>query len=66
MNSLPAQIEREKIRPIPYKFGSRGPAPAEDLLRSAGYMQTNVDKSWQDTQEDSRAKIELGQIATRE
>jgi len=34
------QIEREKIRPIKYKFGTRGPIEADTLIAKAGYERT--------------------------
>ncbi|KAI3387884.1 hypothetical protein SNEBB_008601 [Seison nebaliae] len=34
------KIEGEKVEPIPYKFGSRGPLAADDLLAKNGYKYT--------------------------
>ncbi|XP_034732917.1 glucose-6-phosphate 1-dehydrogenase-like [Etheostoma cragini] len=31
------EIEREKIHPIPYTYGSRGPTEADDLLKRVGF-----------------------------
>ncbi|XP_061651380.1 glucose-6-phosphate 1-dehydrogenase isoform X1 [Phyllopteryx taeniolatus] len=31
------QIDKEKPKPIPYKYGSRGPAEADDLVKRAGF-----------------------------
>uniref|UniRef100_A0A3P9DPX4 Glucose-6-phosphate 1-dehydrogenase n=2 Tax=Maylandia zebra TaxID=106582 RepID=A0A3P9DPX4_9CICH len=31
------QVEKEKPRPIPYTYGSRGPREADDLLKSVGF-----------------------------
>jgi len=32
------QIEKEKIKPIPYKFGTRGPDEADALVKDHGYV----------------------------
>lgn len=32
------QIEEGKVEPFLYKFGTRGPAAADDLIRRAGYV----------------------------
>jgi glucose-6-phosphate 1-dehydrogenase len=32
------QLENEKIKPIIYKFGSRGPAEADAMLYDHGYV----------------------------
>jgi len=34
------QLEREKIAPIVYDFGGRGPREADDLINKAGYVRT--------------------------
>ncbi|XP_074559808.1 glucose-6-phosphate 1-dehydrogenase, cytoplasmic isoform-like [Curcuma longa] len=34
-------IDEGKVKPIPYKAGSRGPAEADELLAKAGYVQTH-------------------------
>jgi len=31
------QLEREKVKPIPYPFGSRGPKESDDLIQSTGF-----------------------------
>lgn len=31
------QIDKEKPKPIPYKYGSRGPAEADDLAQKVGF-----------------------------
>ncbi|XP_054636641.1 glucose-6-phosphate 1-dehydrogenase-like isoform X2 [Dunckerocampus dactyliophorus] len=31
------QMEKKKTRPIPYKYGSRGPSEADDLVRKVGF-----------------------------
>ncbi|GAB4847933.1 Glucose-6-phosphate 1-dehydrogenase, cytoplasmic isoform [Ancistrocladus abbreviatus] len=35
------RIEEGKLKPIPYKPGSRGPAEADELVERAGYVQTH-------------------------
>lgn len=35
------KIDDGKIKPIPYKPGSRGPEEADELLKKAGYVQTH-------------------------
>jgi len=40
------QIEKEKVKPITYKFGSRGPAESDALIEKYGYERT-VNYSWQ-------------------
>ncbi|XP_005414276.2 PREDICTED: glucose-6-phosphate 1-dehydrogenase isoform X3 [Chinchilla lanigera] len=32
------QIEREKLRPIPYVYGSRGPPEADELMKRVGFQ----------------------------
>jgi len=34
------QLEEEKIAPILYKFGSRGPKEADDLIKKYGYLRS--------------------------
>lgn len=46
-----------------YEFGTRGPEAADELLRWAGYRETAQDFSWQDPEEVSRKKIEMGKLA---
>ncbi len=41
------QIEREKIKPIPYKFGSRGPAESDELIAKLGYEYHGGSYQWQ-------------------
>ncbi|KXJ04243.1 Glucose-6-phosphate 1-dehydrogenase, partial [Exaiptasia diaphana] len=36
------QIEKEKIKPIPYKFGSRGPSESDDLVKSMGFIYSDT------------------------
>ncbi|XP_031552278.1 glucose-6-phosphate 1-dehydrogenase-like [Actinia tenebrosa] len=36
------QIEREKIKPIPYKFGSRGPAESDELVKKHGFIYSDT------------------------
>lgn len=40
------QIEEQKIKPVQYKFGSRGPAESDALIAKWGYERT-VNYSWQ-------------------
>lgn len=40
------QIEEQKIKPVSYKFGSRGPAESDALIAKWGYERT-VNYSWQ-------------------
>jgi glucose-6-phosphate 1-dehydrogenase len=39
------QIDAEKIQPIPYKFGSRGPAESDRLIARYGYTR-NAKYQW--------------------
>lgn len=32
------KIEREKLTPIPYIYGSRGPAEADELMKKVGFQ----------------------------
>jgi glucose-6-phosphate 1-dehydrogenase len=34
------QLERENVQPVPYLYGSRGPAQADDLIRELGFRRT--------------------------
>ncbi|KAK3755019.1 hypothetical protein QZH41_011068, partial [Actinostola sp. cb2023] len=36
------QIEREKVKPIAYKFGSRGPSESDDLVKRLGFMYSDT------------------------
>ncbi|CAH3047027.1 unnamed protein product, partial [Porites lobata] len=36
------KIEREKIKPIPYKFGSRGPAESDTLFKDSGFLYSDT------------------------
>ncbi|XP_073228786.1 glucose-6-phosphate 1-dehydrogenase X-like [Porites lutea] len=38
------KIEREKIKPIPYKFGSRGPAESDTLIKDSGFLYSDTYK----------------------
>jgi len=38
------QIEREKIRPEPYAFGTRGPASSDELIKRFGYTRSDTYK----------------------
>ncbi|XP_068713345.1 glucose-6-phosphate 1-dehydrogenase-like [Montipora foliosa] len=40
------QIEKEKIKPIPYKFGSRGPLESDELIKKCGFVYSGTYK-WQ-------------------
>eukprot|EP00463_Aulacantha_scolymantha_P003645 TRINITY_DN4520_c0_g1_i1.p2 TRINITY_DN4520_c0_g1~~TRINITY_DN4520_c0_g1_i1.p2 ORF type:complete len:89 (-),score=9.20 TRINITY_DN4520_c0_g1_i1:241-507(-) len=34
------QIEKDKIKPVEYKYGSRGPQESDKLIQSVGYERT--------------------------
>jgi glucose-6-phosphate 1-dehydrogenase len=36
------ELDRKEIKPVPYKFGSRGPAEADDLLARNGYIYSDL------------------------
>nr|CAB3247922.1 glucose-6-phosphate 1-dehydrogenase-like [Phallusia mammillata] len=38
------QIEGEKVKPIPYKFGTRGPVEADDFVKNAGFHYSSTYK----------------------
>eukprot|EP00794_Sanderia_malayensis_P006121 gene6121-6825_t len=38
------QIEAESIKPLPYKFGTRGPQAADDLVKEHGYIYSGTYK----------------------
>jgi len=40
------QIENEKIKPIAYKYGSRGPPESDQLIESVGYKYHGGDYQW--------------------
>jgi glucose-6-phosphate 1-dehydrogenase len=40
------QIEREKIKPEPYAYGSRGPAAADRLLMDSGFQRHELEYDW--------------------
>lgn len=40
------QIEKERIKPIPYKYGSRGPKESDELVRSEGYRYHGGSYKW--------------------
>ena len=42
------QIEGERIKPIPYKFGSRGPTEADAMMES--YYERSTNYVWQGRQ----------------
>jgi glucose-6-phosphate 1-dehydrogenase len=39
------QIEQQKIQPIPYAFGSRGPKPIDEFVAKHGYLH-KADYEW--------------------
>ena len=41
------RIENEKIKPIPYKYGSRGPLESDELIQSVGYKYHGGDYQWE-------------------
>uniref|UniRef100_A0A7S1Z999 Glucose-6-phosphate 1-dehydrogenase n=1 Tax=Trieres chinensis TaxID=1514140 RepID=A0A7S1Z999_TRICV len=41
------RIEREKVRPIPYEYGSRGPKESDELLASVGYAYHGGAYQWE-------------------
>ena len=43
------QIEREKIKPVPYEYGSRGPAESDKLSEKVGYHYHGGAYLWQKT-----------------
>uniref|UniRef100_A0A7S2W462 Glucose-6-phosphate 1-dehydrogenase n=1 Tax=Mucochytrium quahogii TaxID=96639 RepID=A0A7S2W462_9STRA len=41
------KIENEKIKPIPYKYGSRGPPESDELIKKRGYIRNpNYADNW--------------------
>ena len=36
------RIEKEKVQPEPYKFGSRGPKAGDDLMKKHGFHFTGT------------------------
>ena len=47
------QIEHEKIKPIPYVYGSRSLPEADELISTAGNFKFSKTYAWK----DSKAKI---------
>lgn len=43
------QIESEKIKPIPYDYGSRGPRESDELLAKVGYKYHGGSYTWEPT-----------------
>jgi glucose-6-phosphate 1-dehydrogenase len=41
------QIEKEKIKPIPYEYGSRGPAESDELIEKVGFHYHGGTYKWQ-------------------
>lgn len=39
-------LERDRVPPIPYKFGSRGPQASDDLISKLGYKYTATSENW--------------------
>jgi len=44
------QIEREKIKPLPYAYGSRGPAASEGFVAKYGYKRSSQEYNWPEHQ----------------
>jgi glucose-6-phosphate 1-dehydrogenase len=40
------QIEKERVRPIPYEYGSRGPLESDDLVKRFGYQYHGGKYKW--------------------
>eukprot|EP00727_Mastigamoeba_balamuthi_P009342 m51a1_g503 putative glucose-6-phosphate dehydrogenase (559) ;mRNA; r:284715-286634 len=40
------QLERERVRPVAYAKGTRGPAEGDDLMRTCGFRYTSSSYSW--------------------
>lgn len=38
------QIEKEKVKPIPYQFGSRGPLESDQLIKDSGFVYSGTYK----------------------
>ena len=43
------RIENEKIRPIPYEYGSRGPAESDQLIEREGYQYHGGNYKWSES-----------------
>uniref|UniRef100_A0A7S4JW14 Glucose-6-phosphate 1-dehydrogenase n=1 Tax=Odontella aurita TaxID=265563 RepID=A0A7S4JW14_9STRA len=41
------RIEKEKIKPIPYEYGGRGPKESDELLQKAGFSYHGGEYKWQ-------------------
>jgi glucose-6-phosphate 1-dehydrogenase len=50
------QIEKEKIRPIPYEYGSRGPEESDQLIERAGYQYHGGAYKWERKASMSKTK----------
>lgn len=52
------RLENERIRPINYSYGSRGPTEADQLIERIGYVRT-VKYEWQDPHQEHENKSKL-------
>ena len=51
------QIDQDKIKPIPYEYGSRGPNESDELIQKVGYSYHGGRYSWNKSQ--SLDEVEL-------
>lgn len=47
------KIDAGEIPPIPYKFGTRGPAESDDLVAKMGYVY-NPNYDWEDSHQEHK------------
>ncbi len=50
------QLERQKVKPVPYEFGSRGPAESDVLLSKYGFIRTEG-YTWQPAMCPKKAQL---------
>ncbi|KXS20549.1 glucose-6-phosphate dehydrogenase [Gonapodya prolifera JEL478] len=41
------QLEKQKVRPVPYEYGSRGPEELNDFVEMHGFARSNLPYHWQ-------------------
>ena len=60
------QIEKDKIRPIPYAYGSRGPPESDDLIARLGYHYHGGTYQWKESSTHSDTTPDDGTTPTTE